>query len=192
MSRLAYLLADRVTHSDERQAAVLETHGLDNALDAVHAFETVGGRARAGFDLAACCALLVNESNGRNLWGGDPWNRDEYPRGIALNPSLNESEVSQGVYTVYKLRRNSGLQPQGCGPCQLTDASLQIEAEKLGGCWIPVHSMTVGFRFLQQLFVEHGSAYAGFEAYNGSGPAAEAYAQRACGQQAEWRDWLAA
>jgi hypothetical protein len=176
----------------EHQAAVLAQHGLDNGIAAAQAFARVGARERVGFDLAACCALLVNESNGRNLWGGDPWDRGAYPRGIALNPTLNETTVTQLVYTTYKLRRDAGLQPQGCGPCQLTDASLQIEAEKLGGCWVPVHNMTVGFRFLQQLFVEHRGAFAGFSAYNGSGPAAENYAQRASGQQAEWRDWLAA
>lgn len=165
--------------ADLRILAAMQAGGIaDNRTNAVAAFGKVGGDPGRGFTLAACCSMLVAESNGRNIWGGDPWNPGEYPKGAALPSSLHEQPVTFQNYQPYKQRRNQGMQPQGCGPCQLTDASLQVEAERNGGCWMPQANMIVGFHFLKQLFQREGSALAGFGAYNGSGPQG-AYAQAA-------------
>jgi hypothetical protein len=131
--------------------------------------------------------MVQNESGGRMVWGHDPWDEHAYPRGAALSAVLEGKNVTQGDYTRYKTRRNQGLQPQGCGITQLTSASLQIEAEQAGGCWVPFYNCIVGFHFLKGLFQTHGSALAGFTAYNGSGPAAQAYGERSVAVAAEWQ-----
>ena len=65
---------------------------------------------------------------------------------------------------------------QGVGPCQLTYWTLQDAADALGGCWKPLANMRVGFSHLAEA-VRRSGLRAGVAAYNGSGPAAEAYAQ---------------
>jgi hypothetical protein len=131
--------------------------------------------------LPRCLALLENESAGRNIFGAE---------GTACPPEWYEQEVTQHRYTIYKLRRNQGLTPNGVGPTQLTDPSLQIAAEHAGGCWIPLHNMQVGFATLHKLIEQLGSPFEGFRAYNGTGPAAQAYALRACERTQIWEDRL--
>lgn len=160
---------------------------LENAATIVSAFDHVGPDPRVGFDLAAACAMVELESGGAHVWGHDPWNAVEYPKGIALPPSLNGSPVTEADYHAYKAKRNGRMQPQGCGITQLTSPVLQIAAERAGGCWVPFYNCRVGFGFLLALFREHGSAIAGFTAYNGSGPAAVAYGEKAVGIMGGWQ-----
>jgi hypothetical protein len=163
---------------------------LQNASTTLSALNHVTGDPKVGFDLAACCAMVQNESGGRMVWGHDPWDSGMYPKGLALPVALEGATVSQHDYTAYKARRNGGMQPQGCGITQLTSAGLQVDAERAGGCWVPFYNCLIGFRFLKGLFVAHGSALAGFTAYNGSGPAAQAYGERAVELQAGWQQRL--
>jgi hypothetical protein len=163
---------------------------LDNAHDIVSAFNHVEADAATGFDLAACCAMAQEESGGRMIWGADPWNSTFYPLGVALVSALNEQPVTEGNYQPYKVRRNRGMQPQGCGITQLTSVSLQRSAERAGGCWVPFYNALIGFRFLCILIHAHGSAQAGFAAYNGSGPAAEAYGVRVEALRLSWAQRL--
>jgi hypothetical protein len=159
--------------TDAKILAAMEQGGIvDNRTNIVAAFNKVTANEGVGFTLAAVCSMIVGESNGRNIWGDDPWNEGEYPLGEALDRAwnLNEQTVTQADYTRYKLRRNAGYQPQGCGPAQLTDESLQEWAERVGGCWEPYYNLLIGFEFLKGLFVRGGSALEGFGAYNGSGP----------------------
>jgi hypothetical protein len=174
--------------TDEQLELVMKRNGIVYPDQTLAAFKLIGPIPKVGFSLAACCAVLDNETGGgENVWGHDPWDEEAYPKGIAHPAGPPNDPVTQWTYTQYKEKRDAGMQPQGCGPCQLTDASLQIEAEKLGGCWVPQHNMTIGFRFLSQLFLEHGSAEAGFAAYNGSGPDAEEYGVRAAALADEWQ-----
>jgi hypothetical protein len=172
---------------DQRTIALLTDYGIANAEACVIASHQ-GDRPT----LPRCLAMLENESGGRNIFGGDPWDPDEYPRGAALPPEWSESEVTQHRYTIYKERRNAGLQPNGVGPTQITDPGLQELAERLGGCWIPLHNMAAGFGFLHSLIERLGSPFAGFAAYNGSGPAAENYAERATERVVIWEHRLQA
>jgi hypothetical protein len=119
--------------------------------------------------LSRCLAMLENESTGRNIFGGE---------GTACPAEWYEQEVTEERYVVYRDRRDRGETPNGVGPTQITDPSLQIEAQELGGCWIPRNNMDVGFAFLHQLIEAHGPEE-GFRSYNGSGPAAVAYGERA-------------
>jgi hypothetical protein len=156
------------------------TGGLVNAATALRASRQVG------LELSAACASLAKESAGRNVFGGDPWNRTAYPRGMALPVRWREQAVTRWRYTVYKIRRALGMQPNGVGPCQLTSANLQREAESAGGCWKVLPNMQVGFRLLKGLIDAHGGVQGGFAAYNGSGPAAAAYGLAAVAEAAAW------
>ena len=159
---------------------------FQNAHDIVSAYNHVGRDAAVSFDLAACCAMVQQESGGRMIWGADPWDRAAYPKGLALPVELQEQPVTEADYHVYRGRRNAGMQPQGCGIAQLTSPSLQVAAEHAGGCWVPFYNARVGFQFLRGLFAHHGGPVAGFAAYNGSGPAAQAYGERVAALRSEW------
>lgn len=115
-----------------------------------------------------CCAMLLNETaGGLNIYG------HEGPL-----PELRGREVTEANYQLYKAARNAGGGNNGVGPTQLTATGLQVQADHLGGCWNALYNMDVGFHFLHELIERYG-VWGGFRSYNGSGPAAEAYADRA-------------
>jgi hypothetical protein len=176
---------------DPRQVAVVgET--LENAEVIVSAFDHVGSLTFVGFGLAACCAMVEEESGGRMIWGADPWNPVLYPSGLALPRDLEEQPVTQDDYVRYRAQRNRGLQPQGCGICQLTNPELQHAAEIAGGCWVAFYNARTGFAVLRGIFTREPSPAAAFAAYNGSGPAAEAYGDRVEALRLAWAQRLAA
>jgi hypothetical protein len=163
---------------------------LQNANAIVSAFLAVGADTPCGFTLASVCATVEDESGGENVFGGDPWDSEQYPRGAALPVAWHETPVTRWKYTYYKLRRNRGMQPNGVGPGQLTSVSLQLEAERCGGCWRPEPNLIVAFHYLKQLFQITGSAEFGYQRYNGSGPEALAYGSRLMGLRSQWTDRL--
>lgn len=160
---------------------------LQNAPIILRAFNHVGHDQTVGFTLATACAMVQKESGGRMIWGADPWNKAAFPKGAALDPALHEQPVTAANYHAYAARRDAGMQPQGCGITQLTSPSLQKQADQAGGCFVPLDNAVTGFRFLRAQFETGGSEHAGFRNYNGSGPAAEAYADGAVKLAAEWQ-----
>lgn len=166
-----------MTSEQEKLVKVISVYGMQNAQACVEAQD-----AKNRPELSQCLAMLENESGGRNIFGGE---------GSACPVEWYEAEVTEARYVVYRERRDRGMTPNGVGPTQITDPGLQIEAQELGGCWIPKHNMAVGFGFLHQLMVEHGTE-GGFTAYNGSGPAAIAYGERAMRWTTIWHDRLKA
>lgn len=129
--------------------------------------EIVELAAQEGLDLACAVVLLQKESGGRNVWGHDPVDTGGvYVKG---------SEVTREAYLEYK-RRN--LPAQGVGPCQLTYKPFQQQADDIGGCWDWRCNVTIGFRILAGYIKRYGEREA-FRRYNGSGPAAERYADDA-------------
>lgn len=147
----------------------LREHGI------VHPIYTVEMAAREKFDLAYACAMLTMEtSGGWNEFGHDPGN------------PVQGGWVNEERYRLMRHYVSQGYPSQGVGPCQLTSTGLQDEADQIGGCWLAEHNMAVGFHFLQELIHEHGEV-GGFTAYNGSGPAADAYGQHAAVLAAEFR-----
>ncbi len=123
----------------------------------------------AGVPLPFLCAILMLEtSGGLNIYGHDPTIFE------------GAGAVTKANYAAYlHLRKATGL-VQGVGPCQLTSASLQDEADAAGGCWQPEHNLGVGAHFLAELVKSHaGNLQAAAAAYNGTGPAAEQYGARA-------------
>ena len=133
--------------------------------------------------LPVACALLIRESSGGlNVWGADPVDTGgAYAKG---------GPVTEANYTAYRRALKIGRAgPQGVGPCQLTWVPYQDRADRLGGCWRAQVSMRVGFEVLAGLQREHG-VRGGFRRYNGSGPAAETYADAAMATLARWQEAL--
>lgn len=122
----------------------------------------------AKLDLPFLCAVLMMEtSGGLNIYGHDP------------TIFAGAGAVTKANYAAYKHLRDATGEVQGVGPCQLTSLSLQAEADTAGGCWEPEHNIGVGAHFLSELVFTHGGGLqAAATAYNGSGPAAEAYGVR--------------
>lgn len=144
----------------------------------LRAAEVVELAAAAKLDLAAAAVLLVKESGGgRNVWGSDG-----VPTGGTY---VKGSAVTREAYLAYKARR-AELGSQGVGPCQLTWSGYQDQADELGGCWDWRCNVRVGFATLAQLQRQHGTRD-GFRRYNGSGPAAERYADDAMAKLADWQ-----
>jgi hypothetical protein len=160
------------TH-DDRLIAALRRNGV------VYPESTLTAARLANMSIwVACANLQLETSGGRNVFGHDPTS--------SIPDAWKGSAVTRAKYTVYRGRRNAhGL--QGVGPCQLTNAALQDDADKLGGCWRPEKNMTVGFKFLHSLIRQHGSVRLGFQFYNGSGPAAVHYGYAAEALVAHWR-----
>lgn len=150
-------------------------HGIRNPLAAYE--EAV----RTGLSLPLACALLDQESGGgTNVFGHDP------------TICVGWGSVTWLKYATYKARRRASGNRlmQGVGPCQLTWWSTQDEADREGGCWRPRFNMRVGFRHLVYSIRRYGE-HAGIAAYNGSGPAAQHYADSVLARERIWKARLA-
>lgn len=126
------------------------------------------------------CGLLLKESyGGKNVWGGDGG-----PKGFMSGYGT----VKKSDFILYRHHRRLGFQRQGAGPCQLTWWEFQDRADELGGCWVPRHNMTIGFGDLNQKRENGNSWRESFRQYNGSGDAAEDYADDLERRRLELRD----
>jgi hypothetical protein len=134
-------------------------------------FETVVVREarRAGLPVALACAVLEKETGFRNVFGHDA------VRNPVKSPPGGLLAVTPDNYREYLKHRRRGLGNQGVGPMQLTSAFLQDRADQLGGCWQPGPNIRVGLEFLAGNIRRTGLR-PGVVAYNGSGPAAQRYA----------------
>lgn len=157
-------------------AGVLGGHGI------LRPAEVVELAAKVGLDLAAAATLLEKESGGgRNVWGSDAVNTGGiYTKG---------APVTREAYLAYKARRRE-LGCQGVGPTQLTYGPFQDQADQAGGCWDWRANTETGFRILAD-HIRRLGLRAGFRAYNGSGPAAERYADDAMTRYRIWQARLA-
>jgi hypothetical protein len=88
-----------------------------------------------------------------------------------------------------KALQRSGL-ANGVGWTQLTFPAFVVEAQKAGGAHKPRFQMRVGFKVLKDNMEREGSPQQGFRAYNGSGPAAEAYGRDAVKVAERWEGVL--
>lgn len=132
----------------------------------------------AGLSLPVAVTLVQKESNGRNVWGSD--------RVDTGGTYVKGSVVTREAYERYRAKRRSGdIGMQGVGPCQLTWFEFQDRADELGGCWDYLTNLRVGFGILADLQRQYGTRE-GFRRYNGSGPAAERYANDAMSKLASW------
>lgn len=173
-------MAIKLTASQKRQAAIVARY-LQNADAEVYSAHYVG------LDLAIACTTTQLETGGRNIYGADPasaWMNDG-PHGV-----LWEHTVTKANYEWFVADVKAGRVSNGVGPKQLTSLSLLEAADARGGAWLPQHNCAEGDRFFLGLLHSEGSTWAAFRSYNGSGPAAEAYADRAVAIVATWRSRL--
>ena len=139
---------------------------------ATHILEAV---ATTKIPLSYALALVEKESGGKNVYGHDP----------VRNPAQKGGRVTRTNYAAYKKARKAGLGMQGVGHTQLTWYAFQDQADALGGAWKPYPNMVVGFRHLKTLINAHGKEH-GAAAYNGTGPAADAYGKDFVKRQESW------
>ncbi len=121
----------------------------------------------SGLSVALAASVLIQESGGgQNIFGHDP------------TIFAGAGQVTEAKYAAYHAERvKSGNRlMQGVGPMQLTYWSYQDAADKIGGCWQPLANMRVGYHLLAEN-VRRDGLRAGVAAYNGSGPAAQRYAE---------------
>jgi hypothetical protein len=155
---------------------VLKQHGI------MRPKEVVELAALAGLELAAAATLLQKESGGgTNVYGHDAVETGGfYDKG---------GQVTAANYKQYKAHR-SQFGAQGVGPTQLTYPPFQDRADARGGCFDWRVNALVGFEILSGNITALG-VRKGFRAFNGSGPAAEKYADDAMAKLRVWRDRLA-
>lgn len=154
---------------DTKLEVKLRKHGI------IHPIWTVQAAGKEGLELASACAMLMMESSGGHNEFGHDW---------AFR--FAGQEVTEARYKVLREAITAGHPSNGVGPCQLTSVGLLDEADKYGGAWVVLVNMEVGFHYLHGLQVEHG-LQDGFAAYNGSGPAAIEYGQRAMALRSDFR-----
>lgn len=138
-----------------------------------------------GLETAVACTTTQLESGGRNIYGADPassWmNRGPFG-------TLWERPVTPGNFKWFWSEVEKGAVSNGVGAKQLTSASLIAAANRRGGAWIPEHNCAEGDEFFLELIHETGSLWAAFYHYNGSGAAADAYANNALAIVGDWRE----
>jgi hypothetical protein len=169
-----------------RKIAVMRRNGI------VHPWKTNRAAKKAGLGLALACALLDQESGGgRNVYG-----HDAVDGKIIFHGQTGTVKVTRKNYREYKRFRDAtGEVPpfgrmQGVGPMQLTWFAFQDEADDLGGCWRPAINMRVGFQIVKRNIEASGSMRTGVRQYNGSGSAAEDYADDVLARREVWRERL--
>ncbi len=154
-------------------AAILTAGGIQRAPEVVEL------AAATGLDLAAAAVMLEKESGG----GANIFGHDNVPTGGAY---VKGEPVTQAKYAAYRAAVIGGRAGrQGVGPCQLTWGGYQDQADGLGGCWDWRCNVQVGFQALAAHIRDLG-LFGGMGAYNGSGPAAQAYANDAMAKYQVW------
>lgn len=162
----------KVSPADHHRAVVIQRHGVLIPNLCVLACE------EAGLSLALGASILLQETGGgRNEWGHDPTifvggfdAKHHHPYGPTV------TEEGYRAYLEQRGPRGAGGM-QGVGVLQATYYSIQDRVDALGGCWIVEHQLRVGFGDLAAAVGREGTR-AAVTAYNGSGAAAVAYANK--------------
>lgn len=149
----------------------------------INAAQVIDIASAAKLELACAAVLLGKESGGgQNIFG-----HDAVPDG---GQYVKGGPVTEATYRKYLAWRKGGSgRMQGVGPCQLTYYTIQDQADARGGCWRWEVNCAVGFDLLATQIRTKG-VQDGFRAYNGSGPAAEAYGRDAMARLGTWRPKL--
>ncbi len=139
---------------------------------------------RAGLGLPLACALVEQESGGRNIFGCD-WGT----RWTDVPPYCNVDVTERRVNALLRNVENGGGS-NGVGLTQLTYPPLIKDANRLGGAHLPRFQCRVGFRVLKD-YIESMGQRQGIGAYNG-GPSNPimSYADSVLERREQWRDRL--
>lgn len=129
---------------------------------------------RADIKIATGLAMLEKETGipQRNIFGCD----NGPGRGFC-----HEKVTARRVVALIQSQLSNGV-----GWTQLTYKPLVLEANDEGGAHRPVAQCRVGFRLLRSLFNQFGTISLMYEHYNGSGAAAQRYAQEAVSLRNKW------
>ena len=135
---------------------------------------TVAAAKKADVSYATAAAHLAMETgNGKNIFGCD------HGPGVAF---CHEPVTKAKVQALLRSSRANGV-----GPLQLTFKPFVQEADDLGGAHRPYFNMLVGFRILKRNWEANGhNLRTAYRLYNGSGPAAERYADTAIRKRQEY------
>jgi hypothetical protein len=167
----------RLSAKARSQVAIVSRYQL-------HAFEEVFAAYYVGLDLATACTTTQMESSGQMIYGQDPGS--EWMNQGPYGKLWEEPVTKENATWAYNLIRQ-GHTSNGFGIKQLTSPNLIADAMAHGGAWNAEHNCAAGDRFFLSLINESGSLWAAFMHYNGSGPAAQAYADRCVGLVNIWR-----
>lgn len=122
---------------------------------------------KMGVPFWVTCAFLMQESGGgANVFGHDP------------TQFAGAGRVTKAKYLRYKALRKTGRGMQGVGPMQLTWYGFQDRADELGGCWRPYPNLLAALEHIRGLWDARKNWRLVARDYNGSGPAAERYADQ--------------
>lgn len=140
----------------------------------IYPVRTLMAARATGLNLALAAAMLMQESGGGYMeFGHDPT--------IFTGAGM----VTKEKYAEYAKLRDETGKCQGVGATQLTSAGLQKRADAMGGCWRPLVNMKVGFQYMADS-IRRAGLRLGVKSYNGSGPAADAYAARVIARANEY------
>lgn len=146
--------------------------GATNSLRIVYEAHRAQVRVSDAFE------LVDAESGFRNIFGADEHAPFAHLKVTADRvAALIRSVIAGGV-------------SNGVGLTQLTYLPYILAAQQLGGAHVPRNQLRVGIGLLGSLQRAHGGRRAGFRAYNGSGPAAEAYAEARLAGALKWHNRL--
>lgn len=143
---------------------------------------------RAGLDPALSCAVIQQESNGRNVFGHDFGESlpDAPPySGHPVTKERIQKLINQPGYKSGKAKMN------GVGPAQLTWYEFVLQAERLGGAHIPRNNCRVAFDLLANYIINNEYMWA-LELYNGDdGKPGSPYANSVAQLHHAWKGILA-
>ena len=136
---------------------------------------------RAGLDLDLACALVEQESSGRNIFGcdfGPEW---------TWSPPFCGIPVTRERVQMLLEHVDDGGGSNGIGLTQLTYPPLILDAEEMGGAHLPRFQLRVGFRVLGG-YLDRYSLRRAIGSYNGgeSNPIFT-YADEVLAKRREWR-----
>lgn len=132
---------------------------------------------RANIPISLAFALVEQESNFRNIFGHDRG-------GPFAGQNVTASKVRQLISHVHR-----GGTSNGVGLTQLTWIGYIEQAQRRGGAHIPKHQLSVAFDALHNLIRRYG-VHGGYKHYNGTGSAADVYADRLEARQRRWHRYL--
>ena len=133
---------------------------------------------KARIPVAVALAMLEKETGipQRNIFGCD------YGAGRAFC-------LERVTRNKVKLLLDNGV-ANGVGWTQLTYPPYVREANRDGGAHKPRYQCRVGFGVLRELYRQEGTWWGAYRRYNGSGAAANAYADQAVRYEERWRERL--
>ena len=160
---------------------------IDDLLDG-HGEMIIEEARRARLELALACALVQQESLGRNIFGHDWGDR------LADRVPFAHLPVTKARVQVLLRHVNSGGASNGVGLTQLTYPPFIRKAEEMGGAHIPRNQCRVGFQLLAS-YVEKYSYKEALGAYNAGEPNRQegienGYAKELSDKHQEWKERL--